>query len=300
MIPDNVSIQLPVLRLLEDRKPHRIREVIEKMANHFQLTSSELNEKTPIAKRSKFETRVMWAVSQLRNSGLLENIERGIFKITKRGLEVLEKNPKVIDNSVLKKFPEYRIFLGLEGDKSTRAEVNENVESPLEILENNYKKLKQDLLQELLSQIKKISPFKFEKVVITLLLKMGYGGPSQIGLVTQKSRDGGIDGIINEDELGLGKIYIQAKRWENQVTEPQIHQFVGALDGQNAKKGIFITTSYFTPDASEYAKKIIGKDIVLIDGTQLSELLFKYDLGVSKSNNYEIKKIDVEFFDDVD
>jgi restriction system protein len=197
MIPDSISIQLPILRLLEDKKSHHVRDVIEKIAEHFKVSSDERAELTPVAQKSKFETRVFWAVSQLRNSGLLENTERGIFKITKRGLEVLEKDPKIIDNSLLKQFPEYRAFLGLDSDKSSKSEVNENIGSPLEILENNYRKLKQDLLQGLLSQIKKIDPYKFERIVVKLLLKMGYGGPSQIGLVTQKSRDSGIDGIIN-------------------------------------------------------------------------------------------------------
>jgi restriction system protein len=234
-------------------------------------------------------------------AGLLQNVERGIFKITEQGLDVLKKNPKKIDNKILTQFQEYKKFIGLDKEKSTKesfSQVNEKI-SPIEILEQNYKRLKQDLIQDILSHVQRVSPFTFEKIVVKLLIMMGYGGPLEDGKVTQKTRDGGIDGIINEDELGLGKIYIQAKRWKDSISEPAIHQFVGALDGKNAKKGIFITTSNFTSDAIKYSERIIGKDIVLIDGNQLAELLFKHDLGVFPSSVYEIKKIDSEFFEEL-
>jgi len=299
MIPDTTTIQLPVLKLLEDKNPHKVRDVVEFIANHFDVTEEEREQLTPVGKRSTFDTRVLWAVSQLRNAGLLENIERGVFKITERGLDVLKRNPKKIDNKILSQFQEFRKFVGTDKEKTSKQPSLTTAESisPIEILEQNYKKLKQDLIQEILSQIKRVSPFTFEKIVVKLLTTMGYGGPLEDGQVTQRTRDGGVDGVINEDELGLGKIYVQAKRWSDNVGEPEIHRFVGALDGKNAKKGIFIITSSFTPDAIKYREKISGKDVVLIDGNQLAELLFKYNLGVFPLNIYEIKKIDSEFFE---
>lgn len=301
MIPDITSIQLPLLKLLEDKKPHKVRDVIETIVKHFQVTEIDREQVTPIGKRSTFDVRVLWAVSQLRNAGLLQNIERGVFKITMRGLDVLKKNPNKIDNKLLTQFHEYRVFVGLDKAKIPKESISRvsDKHSPIEILEQNYTELKQDLIQEIISYIQRVSPFTFETIVVKLLIKMGYGKQIEAGQKTQKTRDGGIDGIINEDELGLGKIYIQAKRWKDNVGEPQIHQFVGALDGKNAKKGIFITTSSFTPDAKKFSEKVVGKDVVLIDGIQLAELLFKHNLGVFSSHIYEIKKIDSEFFEDL-
>lgn len=298
MIPDINSIQLSVLKILEDKKPHKIRDVVEHIAQEYTVSENERERLTPVGKRPAFYTRVIWAVSQLRNAVLLENLERGVFKITKRGLDVLIKNPKTIDNKLLSQFPEYRNFIGMDKDNSDQIPLSKEQEkkSPIEVLEYNYKKLKQDTIEDILSTIKKMQPFSFEHLVVELLLKMGYGGPLNEGMVTKKTRDGGVDGIIKEDELGLGKIYVQAKRWGTVVSEPQIHTFVGALDGQNAKKGIFITTSHFSPDALKYSEKIIGKDVVLIDGNKLSELLFEHNLGVSVHETYEVKKIDSDFF----
>ena len=301
MIPDINNIQLSVLKLLVDKKSHKIRDVVEYIAHEYGVSENELARLTPIGKRPAFYTRVMWTVSQLRNAVLLENLERGVFKITKRGLDVLIKNPKTIDNKLLSQFPEFRNFIGIDKDSSKKKLVSKDHEkkSPLEVLEYNYTKLKQNTIEDILLTIKKMHHFSFENLVVELLLKMGYGGLMNEGRVTKKTRDGGIDGIIKEDELGLGKIYIQAKRWGAVVSESNIHKFVGALDGQNAKKGIFITTSSFSSNALKYSKKIIEKDLVLIDGNKLSELLFEHNLGVSVNETYEIKKLDSDYFNDL-
>ncbi len=300
MIPDISSIQLSVLKILEDKKSHKIRDVVENIAHEYAVSENEREKLTPVGKRPAFYTRVVWAVSQLRNAVLLENLERGVFKITKRGLDVLLKNPKTVDNKLLSQFPEYRNFIGIDKDNSDQILSKEQEKkSPIEVLEYNYKKLKQDTIEDILSTIKKIPPFSFEHLVVELLLKMGYGGLLNEGMVTKKTRDGGIDGIIKEDELGLGKIYVQAKRWGSVVSEPNVHTFVGALDGQNAKKGIFITTSHFSPDALKYSEKITGKDVVLINGNELAELLFEHNLGVSVHETYEVKKLDSDFFADL-
>ena len=171
--------------------------------------------------------------------------------------------------------------------------------SSIEVLEYSFKKLKQDIIKDIFSTVKSLSPFSFEHLVVKLLIKMGYGGRLNEGMVTKKTRDGGIDGIIKEDALGLGKIYVQAKKWDGVIGEPDIHKFVGALDGQNAKKGIFITTSHFSSEALKYSEKIIGKDVVLVNGNELSELLFEHNMGVSIHESYEIKKLNIEFFDNI-
>lgn len=299
MTPDINSIQLSVLNILKDKKSHKIRDVVKQIADEYGVSELEQSRLTPVGKRPAFHIRVIWAVSQLRNALLLENLERGIFKITTRGLDVLTKNPKTIDNKLLSKFPEFRNFIGIDKDNSDQMTISKDHEkkSPIEVIEYNYKKLKQDALGDILSTLKKIEPFSFENLVVKLLLKMGYGGLLNEGMVTKKTRDGGIDGVIKEDELGLGKIYVQAKRWKNVISEPDVHKFVGALAGKNAKKGIFITTSHFSSDALKYAEKIIGKDIVLIEGNKLSELLFEHNLGVSVNETYQIKKLDSEFFE---
>ena len=301
MIPDINSVQLSVLKILEDKKYHEIREVIDDVAKEHNVSKDERQKLTPVAKRLAFDVGVTWAVSQLRHAGLLKNSTRGVFKITDRGLGILSKNPKTINNKILSQFSEFRSFMGGEKDSSdqTSGAKAQEMKSPIEILEHNYKKLKQDTTKDILSTIKDMPPFSFEKLVVKLLVKMGYGGLLNEGMITKKTRDGGIDGVIKEDELGLGKIYVQAKRWKNVVGEPDIQKFVGALDGQNAKKGIFITTSHFSPDSLKYSEKIIGKDIVLVDGKKLSELLFEHNLGVSIRESYEIKKLDVEFFNDL-
>lgn len=302
MIPDTTSIQLVLLKLLEDEKSYKIRNVVEEIAKNFHITEADREQLTPIGKRRTFDTRVLWAVSQLRNAGLLQNVDRGIFKITQRGLVLLKEKPKKIDNKLLMQFQEFREFVGLDKQKISKdfiSRISEKI-SPIEILEQNYKELKQNSLREILLQVQSISPFTFEKLVVKLLITMGYGGKLESGQVTKKTRDGGIDGIINEDELGLGKIYIQAKQWKNDkhVTEPELHKFIGALHGKNAKKGIFLTTSDFTFDAIKYSETV-GIDLALINGTKLADLLFKYNLGVFSAHVYEIKKLDSEFFDEL-
>ncbi len=301
LIPDINHIQLSVLKILNDKKPHKFRNVVECIAQEYKVSKNEQERLTPVGKRSAFYVRVTWAVSQLRNTVLLENLERGVLKITERGINVLSKNPKTIDNKLLSQFPEFKKFTGVNKDDSKQIPSSKDHEkkSPIEILEYNYKKLKQNTIEDILSTIKEMHHFSFERLVVELLLKMGYGGPMNEGVVTKKTRDGGIDGIIKEDELGLGKIYVQTKRQKALVTEPNIHTFVGALDGQNAKKGIFITTSCFSSDALKYSEKITGKDLVLIDGNKLSELLFEHNLGVSIHETYKIKKLDSDYFDDL-
>ena len=298
MIPSIYEMLLPIMKLLEDDKPHKIRDVIRDLAKQFEVTDQERRKLTPVAKRGVFYVRVLWAVSTLRNTELLQNIEMGVFKITARGHEILKKNPDKIDRQYLSQFPKYQDFVNKKSLvlEQPISDVDETV-SPIETIEEKYLELEKDLNNELLAKVKNMSPFVFEDLVTKLLTAMGYGFPEE-GQHARKTRDGGIDGVINQDELGLEKIYLQAKRWsDSNVGIDDIHKFVGALHDKHAKKGVFITTSAFTQDAKDSAKNS-DVNIILIDGEVLTKLLYNNNLGVITSKTYEIKKIDQDFFDE--
>jgi len=303
MIPDFQKIMLPLLKFSGDQKEHSISEAISSLAAEFKLTPDELNEWLPSKSQKKFYNYVYWAKAYLKMSGLVENIRRSYFKITQRGLETLNENPETINIKYLRKFPEFvsSVEGGKKADSKEETSFIANTPSfktPEEILEEAYQKIKDSLSNEILTRVRKIHPSDFEKLVVELLVKMGYGGSvEEAGQATKYRGDEGIDGIIKEDKLGLDIIYIQAKRWESVVGRPEIQKFIGALAGQRAKKGVFITTSYYTKEAVEYAKQMDTK-IVLIDGEKLSQLMIDYNLGVFIQNVYEIKRIDSDYFEE--
>jgi len=304
MIPDYQSLMLPLLKLISDKQIHSIKDVIEILGKEFNLSEEDLNEWLPSKKQKTFHNRVYWAKAHLKMAGAIENLGKGQFKITNRGLDILKQNPSFINVKFLtERFEDYKNLI--HGFRKKDVIKSENqisdddlIQTPEEELELGYQKLRIALQQELLSKLKTVHPSFFEKIVVELLVKMGYGGSIQdAGRAIGKSGDEGIDGIIKEDKLGLDVIYIQAKRWEGVVGRPELHKFVGALAGQGAKKGIFITTSNFTKEAELYTPKNETK-IVLIDGEKLSQFMIDYNLGVSIQNNYEIKKLDSDYFDE--
>ncbi|HLX56438.1 MAG TPA: restriction endonuclease [Ktedonobacteraceae bacterium] len=303
-IPDFQSLMLPLMQFAVDRNEHASREAADYLARSFQLTDEEKETLLPSGQQTVIGNRVYWALTHLRHAGLLESTRRGFFKINPRGVEVLQMNPSKIDLRFLSRYPEY-----LEFRRSSKKDNNGTRENELEIIsqrtpeelfEESYQSIRQELAQELLNQVKKASPAFFEKLVIDLLLKMGYGGSRKdAGERIGKSGDGGIDGIIKEDRLGLDAIYIQAKRWdEKTVGRPDIEQFVGALHGKKARKGVFITTSGFSDKAREFARSIDSR-IVLIDGKQLAQYMIDFNVGVSRVSTYEIKKVDTDYFNEV-
>lgn len=302
-VPDFQTIMLPLLKFTADQREHAFRETIEYLAMAFQLSEQEKEELIPSRQQTSFDNRVSWATSYLKRAGLLESTRRGFFKISQRGIQVLQQNPNRIDIKFLSQYPE---FLQMrEGTKKGKNGVEEveieavTGKTPEESLEDSYQKIRQDLALEVLNRVKSCSPTFFERLVVELLVKMGYGGSRQdAGKTVGKSGDGGIDGTIKEDRLGLDIIYIQAKKWEGVVGRPEIQKFAGALQGQRAKKGIFITTSDFTQDARRFVEYIDSK-IVLIDGKQLADLMIDNDIGLSKVYTYEIKKIDTDYFTEV-
>lgn len=300
-IPDYQSTMLPLLRATEDGKEHSLRETIEFLANEFNLTDEERKELLPSGQQAIFDNRVGWACTYMKKAGLLESTRRGYFLITERGREVLKRNPKVINDRFLTQFPEFLEFQTRKSKKSTSNKNDKKLDivesnTPAEIIESAYQSLRNSIASDLLDTVRSCSPMFFERLVIDLLLKMGYGGSRlDAGKAIGRSGDNGIDGIIKEDKLGLDTIYIQAKRWDGTVSRPEIQKFAGALHGQRSRKGIFITTSSFSKEAWEYASSIDIK-IILIDGERLTQLMMDHGVGVSTSATYEIRKIDRDYF----
>jgi restriction system protein len=301
-IPDYQSIMLPLLQLAatDPNKDFALKEAVSLLAANFKLTDEELQELLPSGKQATFVNRVGWASTYLKKAGLLESNKRGFFKLAERGANVLAQNPSAINVRHLKQFPEFLEFQAARSAQEDGAIIDSNATdslTPEESLEIEYQKIRENLASQLLDRIKQSSPNFFERLVVELLVKMGYGGSrSDAGRAVGKSNDGGIDGIIKEDKLGLDVIYIQAKRWdENTVGRPDVQQFAGALQGQRASKGIFLTTSKFSNEAQDYVSKI-GSKIVLINGEQLAQLMIDHNVGVSVSTSYEIKRIDSDYF----
>jgi len=298
-IPDYQTIMLPLLKIAGDKKEHSIREAIDSIGDLFKLSEQERKEVLPSGRSYIIDNRVGWARTYLKKAGLLEDTRRSYFRITGKGTEVLAKSPAEINIKFLQQFSEFNEFRKKkdEGEEEQEQVIQEETsQTPQELLEYGYQKIKRDLAQELIELVKKASPRFFEQLVVELLLKMGYGGSlKDAGKAIGQSGDGGIDGIIKEDKLGLDVIYIQAKRWENVVGSKEIRNFVGSLVGQKASKGVFITTSGYTKDALEYVKTITHK-VILIDGEMLSQLMIENNVGVSGVINYEVKKIDSDYF----
>jgi restriction system protein len=302
-IPDFQTTMLPLLTFTSDNREHSLRETIENLAIHFTLTPEERQELLPSGTQAIFDNRVGWAKMHLLKAGLLESPRRSIFKITVRGLQVLTENNLQLNMNYLRRFSEYIEFIRPNNNTGTNNTTIELVEdfnaTPEEVLEKSYQKISQALALELLQKIKACPPAFFERLVVELLVKMGYGGSlKDAGRATRLTNDEGIDGIIKEDKLGLDFIYIQAKRWDTQpIGRPDIQSFVGALDGQRANKGVFITTSRFAETAVNYVKTITKK-VILIDGEQLATYMIEYGIGVSTITTYELKKIDNDYFED--
>lgn len=302
-IPDSEDMFLPLLQLVKDGREYFIQDIVAELAKQFSLSDDELSVMLPSGNNKLFQNRVAWTKSHLVFAGFLVGTKRGYFKITNDGLVYLSKNPTILDIKYLRSTPRYSSLLKKWKKQREESEINEtsndfvSSQNPTELLETSYQNIRQALAQEMLTKVKLCSPQFFEQLVIDLLVKMGYGGTLRDARAIGKSGDGGIDGIIKEDKLGLDVIYVQAKRWENVVGRPELQKFVGALAGQGAKKGIFITTSDFTSDALDYQPKNETK-IVLIDGEQLAEYMMDYDVGVSKDRSYDIKKIDYDYFEE--
>jgi restriction system protein len=306
VIPDYQTLMLPVLKLASDGREHRFRDAVERLASEFGLSDAERAELLPSGNQPIFDNRVGWARSYLKQAGLLHSPKRGVFQITETGKALLAENPRRVDAALLERYDAFRAFRSRRRDANeaeSQAEVQQarsepaTDQTPEDALASAYQKLRKNLESELLDQVKSSSPAFFERLVIDLLVAMGYGGSRQdAGRAIGRSGDEGIDGIIKEDKLGLDAIYVQAKKWDSTVGRPEIQKFAGALQGQRANKGVFITTSEFSREAHDYVNAINAK-IILIDGRRLAQLMVDHNIGVAPIGTYELKRVDSDYFE---
>ena len=286
------------LKAVSDGELHSAKDVRNDIAKAMNLNEEDLSEMLPSGTQRTFDNRVAWARTYLDKAGLVETPQRGKYQITDAGRQALVSGEK-IDLSFLERSKDFKSFRYDAVNKPNVEAQDEKNETPLEILESAHKQYVSALASQLMDEVMKLTPIEFERLVVKLLLKMGYGsGIEEAGMVTQASNDGGIDGIIKEDQLGFSHIYIQAKQWsvEQTVGKPEIQKFVGALQGQQAQKGLFITTARFSSGAMQYAENLLGVKVVLVDGSALTKLMIKHNVGVSIEQTYEVKKIDSDFF----
>lgn len=301
-VPGYQEFMYPFLQHLEDGKEHTLQELYVSLASHFHLSEEEIAEKLPSGKQTLLVNRIGWTRTYLSKAGLIKVVRKAVFTITDEGLRVLE-NPNVtkIDRKFLMRYESFIQFMSRTSDESTKHIAPPNdTQTPLELIDYNFNVLKTELQEVILEKILDCSPAFFERLIVDLIVAMGYGGSvSDAGKAIGKSGDEGIDGIIKEDVLGLEMIYLQAKRWktDSTVSRPDIQGFVGSLVGKKASKGIFMTTAKFSKEARMYAESI-DKRVILIDGKELTNLMFVYNVGVSIEEMYTIKKIDLDFFDE--
>lgn len=300
-IPDYQTAMLPLLRLASDGAEHTFRQAVDTLADEFHLSDEERSELLPSGTAPTFSSRVGWARTYLKQAGLLMSPKRGVFQVTAEGAALLARAPVRIDNVLLNQYESFRAFRarGRQAGEEPRANPIELAaeQTPEDAMAAAYERIRANLEAELLEQVKASSPAFFERLVVDLLVAMGYGGSrSDAGRAIGRSGDGGIDGIIKEDRLGLDVIYVQAKRWDSTVGRPEIQKFAGALQGQRASKGVFITTSGYSREALDYVN-LISTKIILIDGDMLTSLMVDHNVAVARTGLYELKKIDADYFE---
>lgn len=305
MIPKYNEMYREILEVLKNGEAYPFKEVKELVAEILSLSEEERNERLESGKK-KYDDRISWGCTYLKRAGLVENTKRGVVRITNKGLELLESNPEKIDNNLLSTYKEFTNFLKRNKKDeipNIKEKIEEKSQTPQDVLEESFKEINKILEEEILEEVLRQSPEFFEYLVVKLLQKIGYGSLiAESGIVTKKSNDEGIDGIIKQDKLGFDSIYIQAKKWDRETTvsRPEIQKFVGALGGKGASKGLFITTAKFSDGAMKYSKEQHIAKVVLIDGRKLAKLMIEYNVGVSVESTYEIKRIDSDFFENID
>ena len=297
-IPDFQTIMLPFLKFAGDGQEYAKHEVVDKLAQDFKLSESELKELLPSGKQELFDNRVGWTRTYLKKAGLIDTARRGYFRITERGKEVLKQNPSKIDVKFLNQYPEFKEFHTYKNNKSEIISSKEDEErTPQERLYNAYEQINEEIARDILQQLKTVSPKSFEHIVVDLMVAMGYGGNFNDAVKSLgKVGDEGVDGVINQDSLGINQVYLQAKRYtDKSVGHPEIRDFIGALDFKHAACGIFITTSDFTQDVKDHVDRSTKK-IILISGNKLANLMIAHNVGVTVEETVAIKKIDLDYF----
>ncbi len=300
-VPDFQSFLLPLLRIAGDGQEHSLAEARDVLASDFKLSQADQDELLPSGRQSRFSNRVAWAKAYLQQAALLTTPRRGHFRISDRGRDVLKAPPARIDIKFLEQYPEFAEFRSRKGEVGDNPPADQAVaeaETPEETLETAHEQMTASLASEVLTRVKGGSAQFFERLVVELLLKMGYGGSrSDAGESVGRSGDEGIDGVISEDRLGLDVVYLQAKKWDGTVGRPEIQKFVGALHGKRAKKGVFITTGTFSVEAQAYVEHIDPR-MVLIDGRRLAELMIDFEVGVTTARTFHVKRVDSDYFDE--
>ena len=303
-VPSYEDLMLPLMRSLADGKEHAVRDLREAIATSLALAEADRRERLPSGKQAVFDNRLGWAKTYLAKAGLVRSVRRGVYQLTTDGEALLKTNPAEISNEILTKYSSFQSFI--DGDAEARTAdvpapapgIVASKTTPQEQLEAAYRQLRRETEQEVLDLVLKSPPAFFEGLVVDLLVRMGYGGTVEdAGKALGRTGDGGIDGLIKEDVLGLDAVYIQAKRWQGNVGRPEVQSFAGSLEGERARKGVLITTGGFTKDAVEYVKRI-DKRIVLIDGQQLAALMFENSVGVASVASFDVKRVDSDYFEE--
>lgn len=303
-VPTYEKFMFPVLKILSDGKVRSKSMIASAIIDFFRFNEHDINETLPSQTQPKYLNRMGWAITYLKKAGLIISPSRASFQITHEGKNIVEQNIVNLDSKYLKKYESFVEFQNLshKHDKISRIEEEpQDSATPLENIIDNYELIKKDVCDEILTKILEQSSAFFEQLVVDLIVAMGYGGSIEdAGKATRQTGDEGIDGIIKQDKLGLDNIYLQAKRWQkgNVVGRPEIHKFIGALAGQGARKGIFITTSSFSREALEY-KPRNETSLILIDGQKLVDLMYEYNIGVTVEKCFEIKRLDSDYFDSI-
>lgn len=299
-VPDFQTVMRPLLEFLADGNSHAITAIRTHLTTHFALTSEELAERIPSGRVTTFQSRVGWATTHLYNTGLISRPQRAVYRITDRGRDVLARHPDRVDLRVLSQFEEFTEFRGAgkrrgSGTAPSAGTPEAETRTPEEQIEDAFHTLRAALAVDLLDRIAEQSPAFFEQLVLDVLHAMGYGGSREAAERLGQSGDGGVDGVIREDPLGLDLIYVQAKRWANVVGRPEIQKFFGALHGRRATKGVFITTSSFSREAIEYADGVTPR-VILLDGKELAQLMIEHSVGVTSARRYDVKRLDLDYF----
>ena len=302
-IPDYQSIMLPLLSLAADGHKHRFSDAIIELGKHFQLSEEELKQLIPSGQDYLFSNRCGWAKTYLKKAGLVTYPARGYFQITHSGNQLLSENPEKIDVKTLKRFPEFLAYWnGAQPGEGTEAKLTVDLQDEKETPEDKFEsaslQVRNEVRSELLTRLTSVSASAFELIVLRLLQKMGYGDTGQ---ALGGSHDGGIDGMIRQDPLGIDRIYFQAKRWnETTVGAGPVRDFVGALAGKKAKRGVFITSSKFSSDAISFANTVSEYSVILINGEDLAWLMYQFELGATTAKTYSLKRFDNDFFDNIE
>jgi len=301
-VPDFQTLMLPSLRALADGSARPVGDICEDVAAAMGVSEEDQRELLPSGTQPRFRNRVNWVLHYMKQACVLSTPSRGLYQITDRGRTLLAEGLARIDTSILERFDEFVEFMSKRSQTvSVNSAAADSDSTPLERLESAYEELRGRLAGELLEKLRDMDSFPFERVVLDVLVAMGYGGSAADNAsMTARTRDGGIDGIIKEDKLGLDIVVVQAKQWANTVGEKEIREFAGSLESHRARKGVFITTAQFSGPARDYVN-MIEKRIVLIDGVKLAELMMDHDVGATATRTIRLQRIDIDYFDqDVD